>query len=227
LFVLTNQVPRYDPVKLANKLAQKCSVKRNGCRNFDWRSFGRESGVCFNTVPDNVCFLAGYLDQPVEAKKRQVRKQRTKEVVDESKEEEPEAIMKNKSDADQLSAAEKNLKQMRKVLKDRARESTHNNKNEIDGVNFLFNPKSFTQTVENLFNFSFLIKKGDAEIGVNDNTGLFVRPRSAPNDGEPVVTTQAVVSFTMRDWQRIVAQRNLMDGDLPHRTGSKHTRVMS
>lgn len=172
------------------------------------------------------------MDSQAEIKRKQARKPRHKEVIDESKEEEPEAVKNSKADADQLSAAEKNLKQMKQILKSRAREqvgksNSISNDAAIDGVKFLFNPKSFTQTVENIFNFSFLIKKGDAEIGVRDGMGLYVKPQARPSDDaqHEVTTTQAVISFNMRDWRRIVEQHGLAEGDLPHRTGSKHARV--
>lgn len=102
---------------------------------------------------------------------------------------------------------------------------------EVDGVQFLVNPRSFTQTVENIFNYSFLVKKGAAAIGVRSpmerddikRQGLWV----ATTDDNAVVgePTQAVVSFTMKDWRRMCEAHQLEAGDIPHRTGSRHERA--
>jgi len=86
-------------------------------------------------------------------------------------------------------------------------------------VKFLFNPKSFTQTVENLFNLSFMVKHNRAEVGVRSLEdckalgvekdredpsiplpGPYVKVRKDPegekrNVGPP---KQAVVAFDMR-----------------------------
>lgn len=188
---------------------------------------GRECGICFNAIPENVTFLAGSLDSQQDIQIKNARKPRQKEVVDDSKEEEPEAVKNSKADADQLSAAEKNMKQLKQVLKARAKEQEAKNKSkEIDGVQFLFNPESFTQTVENIFNFSFLIKKGDAEIGIDKKKSLYVKPQCKPTDDRihEYSPTQAILSFTMRDWKRILMEHGEVTGDLPHRTGSKHAR---
>ena len=100
---------------------------------------------------------------------------------DEPEEEKPEELAKKeRKSADQLSQAERNLKTMRKFLARQCDEAGTLNKarydevkenepehepqaraqlqeqgNEIDFVRFLVNPKSFTQTIENIFNFSF------------------------------------------------------------------------
>lgn len=236
LFLWINmiKVPRYDASKLAQKLALKCSVKQGSSRFFDWKTLGRECGICYNAIPDRVSFLAGSLDSLAEMKTKLARKTRQKETIDEAKEEEPEAVQNNKSDADQLSAAEKNLKLMKQVLKTRSRQEAEKQGRKsapVDGVSFLFNPNSFTQTVENIFNFSFLIKKGEAEIGVRDDIGLYVLPKHRPSDEDfqnsQTSATQAVVSFTMSDWRRLVKAHGLTKGDLPHRTGSKHAKVSS
>ena len=112
--ILCSKAPRYDASKLAFKIATKCTLKSSaGSKYFDWKALGRECGVCFNSVPENVSFFAGSLDSQLEHKQRNARKVREKVIVDESQEMEPESVQNNKTtDADQLSGAEKNLKQM-------------------------------------------------------------------------------------------------------------------
>jgi non-structural maintenance of chromosomes element 4 len=224
-----------------HKLIQKCSNKTSSSHYFDWKFLGSEAGICFNALPERVTFLAGALDHEVTLKKKAVRKPREKAVVDDSEEVKPETVQNNHGDADKLSAMEKAMRVIKKKLAERTLVEKEKNPRagehpDIDGGQFLFNPKSFTQTVENIFNFSFLIKKGDAEIGVRPRAalnranngqqkpGLFVAHRSF-NADDSVPCTQAVCSFTMADWRRLCAAQNLREGDLPHRTGTKHGRA--
>jgi hypothetical protein len=252
------QVPRYDPVKLVHKLVQKCTVQTSESACFDWRTLGSECGICFNALPLRVSFLAGPLDAVLasdnQAKKpRVVRQRAVAEQGEEVKPEQVQADKNTKQDVDQLSAVEQTMKLMKKKLKDRCRQEYTKNKEraagdaaaeklvqetgmEIDGVQYLFNPKSFTQTVENIFHFSFLIKKGEAAIGVRASpqgqafeettdqslgrAGLFLKPAPRKEHAE---SRQAVVAFTMKDWRALCQGYDLKEGDLPHRTGSKHS----
>lgn len=202
-------------------------------------------------------FLAGTLDEEKEKVQRQQAKRgpRKKAAEDDEEEARPENITGKEKDgdnADKLSAAEKAMKGIKKRLikrcgenheaaVEKAREMGDANVQqeaqefgeEVDGVKFLFNPKSFTQTVENIFHFSFLIKRGEAGIIVRPPSeatqvrrpGLCVTSFPSDDEDNHGETKQAVVAFNMRDWRRICKAHQLKEGDLKHRTGSKQTKT--
>ena len=178
------QVERFDAEKMVRALRAKLSTDGTEDRHFNWTLLGRECGICFNAAPSGVRFLAGSVDMEGE---KIVRKARAKEKAnrpEEAAEVRPEVMDKEASrgDADALSAAEKVMKDLEKLLKKRAKQELQKKADanpdpdndtkrrldqhgtELDGAKFLMNPKSFTQSVENIFNFSFLVKKGKASV---------------------------------------------------------------
>lgn len=108
---------------------------------------------------------------------------------------------------------------------------------EIDAIRFLFNRYSFTQTVENIFHFSFLVKEGLAALRVRttafgDDFGNSDAPgglachyvEDAKNHHSP--NTQSVMSLTMQDWRDLCNAYDVKNGDLPYRTGSTQTKTV-
>jgi hypothetical protein len=82
-----------------------------------------------------------------------------------------------------------------------------NEAQKVNAVQNLFNPQSFTQTVENVFHFSFLIKENKASIEVRDaetaeefgvEPGPVIRPLHFNPDAEQGPSRQAIVSLNMR-----------------------------
>ena len=171
-------------------------------------------------------------------------------------------------DGDKLSAVEKHMKVMTKTLKKRCAQAKQEAIDELEekegvaiddmdaetlkqcakrakhaerpcAVRFLFNPDSFTQTVENVFSLAFLVKKGSAEVGVRSLEqcranglsgcipGPYVAHKTFP-EGAPVPKArQAIVALNMKDWRAMAEAYELDKGDIPHRTGSKHARPSS
>lgn len=219
------QVQRFDATKLVQTLAEKCSTGPGG--TFNWSAFGKECGVCFNTVPGGVSFLAGAMDQTVAPKirKRAAPRQHVEEEKN-VKESRPEEVdKKDKNTADKLSAMDKLFKRMRKKLKTTAHAMAEENPSEepppLDALTFLHNPKSFTQTVENFFTYGFLVKKGEggSRIDEHGNWVLNFRENSHAIDAR---ATQSVCSFTLADWRRM-NERHTEQCIVGHRSNSKQT----
>lgn len=182
----------------------------------DWTTLGVQAGVCFNAVP-RTFFLAGALETQVTLKKKAKQRQRRTGDEEVTKAIQPENVVQTSTDNEnKLSAMEKLVRKIQSTLKKRTtEESDGDGRPKLDAIQFLCNPDSFTQTVENIFNFSFLIKKGEAAIGVDEDR-WYVQKQNAGGD---IVSTQAVCSFTMDDWRRLTAQQQV--ADLPHRKGGK------
>jgi len=256
------QVPRYDADRVVSKLIQKCRCVSNGNSFFDWRALGIEAGVCFNAVPANVNFLNGPLmDGQEELQVRQRARPRRNRAEEENAEEErPEDVEGHTArGADQLSAVQQNIRDVADALTGTQRRSYNMIKRkliemyggeenipekkkrrfkrhqEICAVKLLFNPKSFTQTVENIFHYSFLVKKAEASLTVRESDkhveeGITLKagPIAAAVDSNKRVAPtprQAIVSLTMADWRKMIEAYDVKESDVPHRTGSKFERV--
>ncbi|ODA78757.1 hypothetical protein RJ55_06140 [Drechmeria coniospora] len=92
----------------------------------------------------------------------------------------------------------------------------------LDLMRFVVNPKSFAQTVENMFYVSFLIRDGRVEIDF-DEFGL---PALAPVDREADddgairhggAKHQAILSMDMKTWREIIQVFDLKEPMIEHR----------
>jgi len=255
-------VPRYDAGRLAAKLRSKCSVTIGGVGFFDWKLLGLESGPCYNAVPSHVSFLNGPIDASYTPKQRKKAERRRRAMDDDGEEEEVGTIQQKKKskDQDKLSAAEKQVSDIRKLLTKKSQEdldtkiaefSRLNNLDaditswtmeqkkefkkqarpgEVCATNFLFNPKSFTQTVENIFGLSFLVKDGSAKVGMRTDEeckstgatpGPWVTIKEKLTEEIPPPARQAIVALSIEDWKAMVEAYEVKESIIPHRGRSK------
>ncbi|KAL8694115.1 MAG: hypothetical protein Q9218_001168 [Villophora microphyllina] len=87
---------------------------------------------------------------------------------------------------------------------------------------FVINPKSFGQTVENLFYVSFLIRDGDVEIGQSDDSlpTLIPTERRAGNEQQAATGTQkhqAVFHLDFETWEDLIDAFEMEKSIIPHR----------
>ena len=248
-----SQSPRYDADKVVDKLRKQ--LGRGG--NFNWVVMGQEASVIFNCVPTSVvAFLSGPLQDGREEIGLKQRAKRRVQVDDDAEEERPEDVKGHtERGVDHLSAHDKNVDVVLKTLKRSIDKTYKNNKRVIEetfgddippkaekrmkkskdvcAVNLLFNPQSFTQTVENMFHYSYLVKVGKAKLTVRnqevDYNGVTLSERG-PRAGyvkqgnqqlKHPPSRQAVVALTMKDWRDMVEAYNVEQSHVPHRTGSK------
>eukprot|EP00557_Chaetoceros_sp_GSL56_P009466 CAMPEP_0176491406 /NCGR_PEP_ID=MMETSP0200_2-20121128/8412_1 /TAXON_ID=947934 /ORGANISM="Chaetoceros sp., Strain GSL56" /LENGTH=346 /DNA_ID=CAMNT_0017888827 /DNA_START=219 /DNA_END=1259 /DNA_ORIENTATION=+ len=255
------EIPRYDVNKFIGKLRRKCMVNET---QFNWKLFGYEVGSCFNCLPSHVSFLNGPVNAEYEPKQRKKPERRTKQSNDDVEEEEVGNVQQKKrsKDEDKLSAAEKQVSDIKKLLSEKSQSSAQNrisiyeetygkeyetwskdehrefkkkerDVGEIPGIQFLFNPKSFTQTVENIFGLSFLVKKGDVKVGIrkpedctseHSQPGFFIKDLHDTSTDKVRPAKQAIVSLSMADWKHMVESYNIQQSDIPHRGKSRYAK---
>ncbi|KAK0791191.1 hypothetical protein LTR02_013686 [Friedmanniomyces endolithicus] len=180
----------------------------------DFELLGRT--VCFphNSRPPVPSFLLGPLS--VEKKQRKETQRRAKEAKDtNSKESRPEALTKDDLQQAEQNGLTQICTRIRKQLVKHIRDATHNlidvagltqddmgttygrdmlRKHRISGnlgvplFDFVLNPGSFGQTVENLFYISFLIKEGGVAIKLDDDELPTI---NIPGDEDKQVVEQA------------------------------------
>jgi len=119
---------------------------------------------------------------------------------------------------------------------------------ELSYFQFVINPNSFGQTVENIFYVSFLVKEGQAEIG-KDQYGLptlcesfmlgvvrrpkliylmkaYQTPRSIEEQRQQHVSkNQAIVSMDYQSWEELVDLLDIRHPLIPHRAEEQQTQV--
>eukprot|EP01116_Phalansterium_solitarium_P003693 TRINITY_DN14518_c0_g1_i1.p1 TRINITY_DN14518_c0_g1~~TRINITY_DN14518_c0_g1_i1.p1 ORF type:complete len:401 (+),score=59.64 TRINITY_DN14518_c0_g1_i1:74-1276(+) len=93
---------------------------------------------------------------------------------------------------------------------------------------FVINPESFTQTVENIFHTSFMIKEGSARIDL-DEEGLPVISSCAPPNEEDfangaVRRHQTVIRMEKAIWAQLIELMGITKGVLPHRKPHNSSR---
>lgn len=79
-------------------------------------------------------------------------------------------------------------------------------------------PKSFSQTVENFFHLSFIVKKGYAQITYK-NDEPYVCSTSAPAGQEKIDNPEQhlMIELTMQDWEDAIKMYNIREPTIPDR----------
>lgn len=113
----------------------------------------------------------------------------------------------------------------REVLIEQKMKDLRREAQKVNLVQTLFNPQSFTQTVENMNHLSFFIKENRAAIEVRSadeatHLGFFgpgpvIKPKM--QEEHPPSPKQAIVSLNMRDWRDMCRAFEIERSGVPHR----------
>ena len=208
-----------DTDELMNKFQSRYSVEEDGqFVGIDWHRFGREIAHNFRTV-DCTSFMKGLLGLQFAVKeKRQTQRRKRVDSDDDA------PLVR----AEQLLDTSKETASMT----DKRVTLLYHHLPTIPTNLFtvLMHPTCFTQSVENLFDLTFLIKKGQAEVKLDEEVGLpFVRkladvdPSKDESDdngdgSSDQATFQCIMKLDKLLWQQLVTAFKITRSFLPDRS---------
>ncbi|CAM9250346.1 unnamed protein product [Ectocarpus sp. 6 AP-2014] len=170
--------------------------------------------MVYLATPEGGGFMMGPLDKP--AKERKAAQRREKH-IDDAEEITPMMEMKGKK-------AKQNKDQTQtRIIKMREHEEKDAGSKK-DMFETLVNPKSFTQTVENLFDFSFFVKRGEGHITIDPETKLpqvKFDPSTQSGDAPPAASGNAkqwLMSFTPADFRELKELYGMEESNFEHRS---------
>ncbi|KAL8945034.1 MAG: hypothetical protein Q9216_000018 [Gyalolechia sp. 2 TL-2023] len=220
---------------------------------FNWAWLGSRACFPYNVRPPMPSFLLGPLAVQKKTRKQTQRRERLQ------KRDPKDAIRPEEIKARDLEQAENsNLSTLCKNIHTLLREKTWEGQSALNEVNlaegseeeytaaakrhglaengqmsffpFVINPKSFGQTVENLFYVSFLIRDGDVEVGQDDDTLPTLVPlerRSRDEQAAGAQKHQAVFHLDFDVWEALIDAFDIKQSVIPHRESEERPRVNS
>jgi hypothetical protein len=188
--------------------------------DFDWAKLGRMVSSMFAAVPP-VDFLLGPIGKAVAGKKE--RQRRVRDEDGDAETVRPEDVTEKNEEL--VEATQQRLASLSARLATLSQAAGVDGKiGKVEFFSTLVNPKSFTQTVENIFDFSFLLKQGHVGLSVEDGAPK-IEPfsaREAKDDDADQKSTQLVVSFTPADMRRAAKLFGCTGAGVPHRTDATY-----
>ncbi|KAL8920688.1 MAG: hypothetical protein Q9172_004402 [Xanthocarpia lactea] len=218
---------------------------------FDWAWLGSRACFPYNLRPPMPSFLLGPLAVQKKMRKQTQRRERLQ------KRDPKDAVRPEEIKAKDLEQAENsNLSTLCKNIHRLLMEKTWEGQSALNGVveaggseaeytaeakrhgltengqmsffPFVINPKSFGQTVENLFYVSFLIRDGDVQVGSSDDSLPTLIPRERRSRDEQATGTQkhqAVFHLDFDTWEDLIDAFDINHSIIPHRPSEDEPQV--
>ena len=174
-------------------------------------------GILYHQVSKK-SILVDFLNGPLKAEKRKIVRTRN---VDDTKSSGLAKTARQVQASDISGNEEQNTANMVKSVY-----QTYIEKYDGNGVNlfkFFINPRSFGQSVENLFYTSFLVKDGRLKLYVNDEGVPCIQRvssdeiREAQLESNKIFTSHHIASFNYKAWKKYTQLYNIREAFLGHR----------
>jgi len=181
-------------------------------------TFGEQISRKFNRAP-TLTFISEAINteapdsKPKEKKTKRVQNERDK-IVTKTVIHEKNQVTEQKTD--------RLVNSTRKILENIYKQG---GKKPVGYFEFVIDPESFGNTVENMFHVSFLVKQRVVCLTVDDEVGLpFLEPVSGGRGGgeEEVVKNQAVISISYQDWQEMKDALEISEAAIVHPEDLRH-----
>ncbi|XP_038070924.1 non-structural maintenance of chromosomes element 4 homolog A-like [Patiria miniata] len=222
----------FDPKEFAEKLVSFMGDRRipneeGERRNVPfpkegWSKLGQAAKACFRRAPA-FHFMLGSFERgeaPAKTRKQSAARQKEKDTGPAVVPKQVQSMGKSHQEVT-TEEVERMLGILHQVTNFDAQEETQ----EIEPVSlfeFVINPHSFSQTVENIFHLSFLVKDGHAEVALDDDRLPIIIPRTPYIEGqtnERVDRKQVMMSLDMTQWKEIVDVFEIKEPLIPMRAG--------
>ncbi|KAJ1921323.1 hypothetical protein H4219_000639 [Mycoemilia scoparia] len=199
--------------KIKNKLYGRNAEERQMAgAEPEWETIGQIAAKYTREAPQH-SFLFGVLevDPSIKQRKttRQPRQRATQDPLSKVEEVQSEDYKKQENDTT------KNVKYIHRLLE------------RIGSINFfefVINPRSFAQSVENIFYLSFLIR--DGRVFIDDDTGQPMLETCEPplqsDYQEGLTKKQLIIDLDVELWKEIVATYGISEPVIPHREPKEH-----
>ncbi|XP_022091752.1 non-structural maintenance of chromosomes element 4 homolog A-like [Acanthaster planci] len=186
-----------------------------------WSKLGRAAKSCFRRAPA-FHFMLGSFERgeaPVKTRKQSAARQKEKDsgpaVV-------PKQVQSMGKSHQEVTTEE--VERMLGILH-QVTNFDQEDQSEVEPVSlfeFVINPHSFSETVENIFHLSFLVKDGHAEVRLDDDRLPIIIPTTPYVEGqtnEQVDRKQVMISLDMQQWKEIVNVFEIKEPLIPRRSG--------
>jgi hypothetical protein len=197
---------KIDVDDLMTKFQERFGTATDNGVEIDFYKFGREVSHRFRSV-DCTSFMKGLLGLQVAVKEKKAAQRKKR---GEEEEEAPlvraQAMLDTSKEAGGVSMTDKRVDQLFNHLPDE----------KSDFFRTLMHPSSFTQSIENLFDLTFLIKKGRAEVSLHEELRIPMVRRvldaeDMPDDDEEdaqakfeTANFQCIIKMDQTTWRKII-----------------------
>ena len=188
----------------------------------NWSKLGCHCQKFFRRRAPTVDFMYGPMALEVKEKKARERRQAQKEVA--------ERVVPQQVDTahSHEEATTKEVERISRLLGEQLNDAAAQldqpvELTKISFFDFILHPSSFSQTVENIFHVSFLVKDGLVSVTIDEDDQLpYIRFNQSKDKAEEAPRQQMIVSINMKQWKELVAALNLEDEEpaIPPRPSS-------